>query len=63
LLSAGTALALVFTCGATWLAVLTHGSIQTVLALAGLPFLPGAGLNVAAAAAVARGFNRLRRVR
>ncbi len=62
LLSAGCALALVFACGAAWLAVLTHGSIQTVLALAVLPFLPGAGLNIAAAAAVARGLNRLRRV-
>lgn len=61
LLSAATALALVFTCGATWLAILTHASIQTVLALAILPFLPGAGLNIAAAAAVARGFQRLRR--
>jgi biotin transport system substrate-specific component len=61
LLSAATALALVFACGAAWLAVLTHGSLQTVLALAVLPFLPGAGLNIAAAAAVARGFQRLRR--
>jgi biotin transport system substrate-specific component len=63
LLSAGAALALVFTCGAAWLAVGTHGSIQTALAQAVLPFLPGAGLNVAAAAAVARGFDRLRRAR
>jgi biotin transport system substrate-specific component len=63
LLGAGSALALVFTCGAAWLAVWTHGSIQTVLAQAVLPFLPGAGLNIAAAAAVARGCERLRRVR
>jgi biotin transport system substrate-specific component len=63
LLSAGSALALVFTCGAAWLAVWTHGTIQTVLAQAVLPFLPGAGLNIAAAAAMAQGFNRLRRVR
>jgi len=63
LLSAGAALALVFACGAAWLAVWTHGSVQTVLAQAVLPFLPGAGLNIAAAAAVARGCERLRRVR
>jgi biotin transport system substrate-specific component len=63
LLSAGSALALVFACGAVWLAVWTHGSIQTVLAQAVLPFLPGAGLNIAAAAAVARGYERLRRAR
>jgi len=63
LLSAGAALALVFLCGATWLAVWTHGSVQTVLAQAVLPFLPGAGLNIAAAAAVARGCERLRRSR
>jgi biotin transport system substrate-specific component len=63
LLSAGVALALVFASGAAWLAVWTHGSIQTVLAQAVLPFLPGAGLNIAAAAAVARGCERLRRVR
>jgi biotin transport system substrate-specific component len=61
LLSAGAALALVFTCGAAWLAVWTHGTIQTALTQAVLPFLPGAGLNVAAAAAVARGYERLRR--
>jgi biotin transport system substrate-specific component len=63
LLSAGTALALVFACGAAWLAVWTHASIQTVLMQAVLPFLPGAGLNIAAAAAVALGVNRLRRAR
>jgi len=63
LLSAGAALALVFTCGASWLAVWMHGSVQTSLTQAVLPFLPGAGLNIAAAAAVAQGFNRLRRAR
>jgi len=63
LLSAATALALVFACGAAWLAMWTHGSVQTVLAQAVWPFLPGAGLNIAAAAAMAGGFERLRRVR
>jgi biotin transport system substrate-specific component len=63
LLSASAALALAFACGAAWLAVWTHGPIQSVLAQAVLPFLPGAGLNIAAAAAAARGFERFRRVR
>jgi len=63
LLSAGAALTLVFACGAAWLAMWTHGSVQTVLAQAVWPFLPGAGLDIAAAAAVARGCERLRRVR
>jgi biotin transport system substrate-specific component len=63
LLSAGAALALVFISGAAWLAVWTHGSIETVFAQAVLPFLPGAGLNIAAAAAAARGCERLRRSR
>jgi biotin transport system substrate-specific component len=63
LLSAGVALTLVFACGAAWLAMWTHGSIQTVLAQAVWPFLPGAGLNIAAAAAMAHGFERLRRAR
>jgi len=63
LLSAGAALTLVFACGASWLAVWMHSSVQTVLAEAVWPFLPGAGLNIAAAAAVARGFERVRRAR
>jgi biotin transport system substrate-specific component len=63
LLSAGVALTLVFACGAAWLAMWTHGSIQTVLAQAVWPFLPGAGLNIAVAAAMAHGFERLRRAR
>jgi len=63
LLSSVAALAMVFTCGAAWLALWTHGSVQTVLEEAVLPFVPGAGLNIAMAAAVARGFERLRRTR
>ncbi len=47
--------------GALWLAVLTHASVQSVLALAVLPFLPGEALKVAAAAALAASFRRLRR--
>ena len=48
-------------CGALWLAVLTHAPAQSVLALAVLPFLPGDALKIAAAAALAAGFQRLRR--
>jgi len=47
--------------GAVWLAVLTHGSAQTVFSLAVLPFLPGDALKVAAAAALTAGWVRLRR--
>jgi biotin transport system substrate-specific component len=48
-------------CGALWLAVLTHASVQSALTLAVLPFLPGDALKIAAAAALASGFYRLRR--
>jgi len=46
--------------GATWLAALTHASLGSVFALAVLPFLPGDALKVAAAAALAAGWVRLR---
>ena len=48
-------------CGALWLAVLTHASVQSALTLAVLPFLPGDALKITAAAALAAGFHRLRR--
>jgi biotin transport system substrate-specific component len=47
--------------GSLWLAILTHASAQSILTLAVLPFLPGDALKIAAAAAVASGFHRLRR--
>lgn len=47
--------------GAAWLAVLTHGSAQMVLTQSIVPFLPGDALKVAAAAALATGWQRLRR--
>jgi biotin transport system substrate-specific component len=47
--------------GALWLAVFTHASAQSVLTLAVLPFLPGDALKIAAAAALATGFFRVRR--
>lgn len=51
----------ILACGALWLAVLTHASAQSILTLAVLPFLPGDALKIAAAAALAAGFARLRR--
>jgi biotin transport system substrate-specific component len=47
--------------GAVWLAALTHISAQAAIALAVVPFLPGDALKVAAAAALAVCFQRLRR--
>lgn len=51
----------ILVCGAVWLTALTHITARTALALAVLPFLPGEALKVAAAAALASGFQRLRR--
>jgi len=51
----------ILSCGAVWLAALTHASLQSILAFSVLPFLPGDALKVAAAAAIAAGFQRLRR--
>jgi biotin transport system substrate-specific component len=53
----------ILACGALWLAVLTHASLQSVFTLAVLPFLPGDALKVAAAAALGAGFVRYRRLR
>ena len=51
----------ILACGALWLAVLTHASAQSAVALGVLPFLPGDALKIVAAAALATGFQRLRR--
>ena len=51
----------ILACGALWLEIFTHASAQSALALAVLPFLPGDALKIAAAAAVATGFQRLHR--
>jgi biotin transport system substrate-specific component len=61
LISAAAGDLVILACGALWLAVLTHASAQSVLSLAVLPFLPGDALKIAAAAALASGFQRLRR--
>ena len=52
---------MILACGASWLAVLTHASAQSVFSLAVLPFLPGDALKVVAAAALSAGWTRLRR--
>ena len=51
----------ILTCGALWLGILTHVSTPTAFTLGVLPFLPGDVLKIAAAAALATGFQRLRR--
>ena len=52
---------LILACGALWLAVLPHLTARPDLTIAVLPFLPGDALKIAAAAALAKGFLRLRR--
>jgi biotin transport system substrate-specific component len=47
--------------GAFWLAIFSHTSLENVLALAVIPFLPGDALKIVAAAGLATGFVRLRR--
>jgi len=61
LLAAGLGSVLILACGAAWLSVLTHSPLTGVIRLAVLPFLPGDALKVAAAAALASGWIRLRR--
>lgn len=68
LLSAAAGDATILVCGFCWLMVWTHGagapgSVKTALMLAVLPFLPGDALKVVAAAAIARGLDRARRIR
>ena len=60
LFSAAAGNAAILICGFAWLAVWTHGSIKTAFALAVLPFLPGDALKVVAAAAIAKGIERVR---
>lgn len=56
--AAGNAVILSF--GALWLGIFTHAAAGTVLAQAVIPFLPGDALKVAAAAALAIGWQRAR---
>lgn len=52
---------LILSVGALWLAALTHASSQVILTQSFFPFLPGDALKVAAAAAIAAGWQRTRR--
>jgi biotin transport system substrate-specific component len=61
LVSAAIGNLVILVCGALWLAAFTHFSMRTAIGLAIVPFLPGDALKVAAAAAIASGFQRIRR--
>jgi biotin transport system substrate-specific component len=59
---------LILLCGFVWLTLWTHGagsfgSIKAAFVMAVLPFLPGDALKVVAAAAISKGFERVRRRR
>lgn len=60
--AAGIGSCLILLSGAAWLAILTHQSAATVLTLAVAPFLAGDILKLIAAAGVASGWRRFRRV-
>lgn len=66
LVSAAVGNVLILLCGFAWLTIWTHGagsltSIKSAFVMAVLPFLPGDALKVVAAAAIAKGFERVRR--
>ncbi len=60
LLGAALGDALILLAGASWLAILTHGSPATVLPLAVMPFVAGDAIKVVLAALIAAGCLRLR---
>ena len=60
LLSAAAGDLAILLCGALWLTVFTHAAFQSALTLAVFPFLPGDALKIAAAAAIAAGYQRIR---
>jgi biotin transport system substrate-specific component len=60
-ISASAGNALILLCGMAWLAMWTHGSITSAFNMAVLPFLPGDALKIVTAAAMARGYDRIRR--
>jgi biotin transport system substrate-specific component len=51
----------ILACGAAWLAAISHATVSSALSVGMLAFLPGDALKVAAAAAMAVGWQRLRR--
>ena len=68
LASAAVGNVLILLCGFAWLTLWTHGagsvgSVKAAFAMAVLPFLPGDALKVVAAAAIAKGLERVRRYR
>ena len=60
-LAAAAGSVLILACGALWLGILTHASVQTIFASAVFPFVPGDLLKITAAALVAGGLKRFRR--
>lgn len=53
---------LILASGAAWMAVVSHQHIANVLSLSVFPFLPGEMLKVCLAAAIALGWQRMRRI-
>lgn len=60
LLSGAAGSVVILLCGMAWLAMWTHLPVKTAFAIGVLPFLPGDTLKVMAAAAIARGLDRVR---
>jgi biotin transport system substrate-specific component len=63
LFSAAVGNLIILAVGASWLSVLTHASLGTVLSQAVIPFLPGDALKVAVAAALGFEWARIRQAR
>ena len=61
LLAGAAGSALILCCGVTWLSVITHGSLATLLRLGVLPFVAGDGVKVVLAALIAAGWMHMRR--
>ncbi|WP_158749510.1 biotin transporter BioY [Acidobacterium sp. S8] len=62
LVAAGVGDLMILACGTDWLAIVTHQHISNLLSLSVVPFLPGDALKVCAAAAIAAGWLRVRRM-
>jgi biotin transport system substrate-specific component len=62
LIAAAAGDALILASGATWMAMLTPQHFSTLLSLSVVPFLPGDALKVCAAAAIAAGWLRMRKM-
>lgn len=62
LVAAGAGDLLILASGTSWMAVVTHQHIVNLLSIAVVPFLPGDALKVCAAAAIAAGWLRVRRM-